>query len=554
MTSVNTLSVNITVPITRTFGVSQPISTALPNAKDLELTSSLQKTLNQYNSYEPQEETSQRVKVLQKLNGCVKQWIQKITEARYPKDQLFNAGGQLMAFGSYRLGVHSSGADIDTLVLAPRHATRADFFSSFKQMLAKDPEVTNLCAVENAFVPIMTMKYSGIEIDFLFARLALKEVPEDLDILDDALLKNLDQESVRSLNGCRVAENLLKLVPNQENFCITLRAIKLWAKNHGIYSNSMGFFGGITWAILVARACQLYPNASPSKLIQKVFFIFSTWKWPAPVLLDFISSDRMDLAQLNQLVWDPRRNQSDRYHLMPIVTPAFPQQNSTHNVSRSSMKVIQEEMKDALITCDNIQNGSCNWMDLLEEINFFSRYKHFISLSMTAETEKDELAFGGFFESRIRQLVLILEKNQGIKLAHINPKKFKAAKDPKKSVWFIGLQFDENVKNLDLTKDIQQFKRNIDYQAKSVKDIEANCAVETDFSYVKRSDLAQTISVKDLKQGKMYKKPESKDPVSKKRKVSENAPSVPKKQKLDVSEKSSVESLLKNLKKKSLIV
>lgn len=270
----------------------------------------------------------------------------------------------------------------------------------------------------------------------------------------------------------------------------------------------MGFFGGITWAILVARACQLYPNASPSKLIQKVFFIFSTWKWPAPVLLDFISSDRMDLAQLNQLVWDPRRNQSDRYHLMPIVTPAFPQQNSTHNVSRSSMKVIQEEMKDALITCDNIQNGSCNWMDLLEEINFFSRYKHFISLSMTAETEKDELAFGGFFESRIRQLVLILEKNQGIKLAHINPKKFKAAKDPKKSVWFIGLQFDENVKNLDLTKDIQQFKRNIDYQAKSVKDIEANCAVETDFSYVKRSDLAQTISVKDLKQGKMYKKPE----------------------------------------------
>jgi len=37
--------------------------------------------------------------------------------------------------------------------------------------------------------------------DLLFARLALPEVPDDLSLLDEGLLKNLDRKCVRSLNG-----------------------------------------------------------------------------------------------------------------------------------------------------------------------------------------------------------------------------------------------------------------------------------------------------------------------------------------------------------------
>lgn len=39
------------------------------------------------------------------------------------------------------------------------------------------------------------------QIDILFARLALQTIPENLDLRDDSLLKNLDIRCIRSLNG-----------------------------------------------------------------------------------------------------------------------------------------------------------------------------------------------------------------------------------------------------------------------------------------------------------------------------------------------------------------
>ncbi|KAF1765125.1 hypothetical protein GCK72_005077 [Caenorhabditis remanei] len=491
MSSTNTMSAP-------TFGISQPISQDFPNKKDLLLNKSLTETLKSFNCFEPSEETSQRVKVLNKLNFLVKKWIHLLTITRIPMD--VDAGGKLIAFGSYRLGVHSSGSDIDTLVLAPRHVTRMDFFSSFKKILLKDSEVKDLQAVETAFVPIMTLKYSGIEIDLLFARLDMPTVPDNIDLSDENILKNLDPESVRSLNGCRVAEQLLKQVPNQLTFCETLRAVKLWAKNHGIYSNAMGFFGGITWAILVARTCQLYPNAAPSKLIQKVFFVFSTWNWPSPVILKHME-DRFDMKNLKQLVWDSRRNFADRLHLMPIITPSFPEQNSTHNVSRSTLQVIQKEMKEAFKICEDIQKGKATWKDLLEETNFFCKYKHFIAISINAEKEKEETQFAGFFESRIRQLVQLLERNSQVQIAQVNTRKFKASSSPGKSQWFIGLEFIQEAKNLDLTEEIKRFKKIIGNQAK-----EKIGTVQIDAVYVKRSNLITYISAAELKRGKFMKK------------------------------------------------
>uniref|UniRef100_A0A9L0JSE3 polynucleotide adenylyltransferase n=1 Tax=Equus asinus TaxID=9793 RepID=A0A9L0JSE3_EQUAS len=96
-----------------------------------------------------------------------------------------------------------------------------------------------------------------------------------------------------------------------------LQTIKLWAKCHNIYSNVLGFLSGVSWAMLVARTCQLYPNAIASSLAHKFFLVLSKWEWPNRVLLK-----QPEECNLNLPVWDPRVNPSDSYHLMPIITPA----------------------------------------------------------------------------------------------------------------------------------------------------------------------------------------------------------------------------------------
>ncbi|BAF10172.1 Os02g0771500, partial [Oryza sativa Japonica Group] len=65
-------------------------------------------------------------------------------------------------------------------------------------------------------------------------------------------------------HGIRVADEILRLVPDTAAFRTMLRCVKHWAKARGVYSNVAGFLGGIGWAILVARVCQLYPNTSPA--------------------------------------------------------------------------------------------------------------------------------------------------------------------------------------------------------------------------------------------------------------------------------------------------
>lgn len=476
------------------YGITSAISLAPPREIDHQYTQKLCDAMKPFGVFEDEEELNHRLAVLGKLNNFVKEWIAEISELKnLPPSAISCVGGKIFTFGSYRLGVHTKGADIDALCVAPRHVERSDFFQSFFEKLKQHEEIKDLRAVEDAFVPVIKFKFDGIEIDLLFARLALQSIPDNLDLRGDSILRNLDIRCIRSLNGCRVTDEILYLVPNKENFRLTLRAIKLWAKRRGIYSNMLGFLGGVSWAMLVARTCQLYPNAVAATLVHKFFLVFSKWEWPNPVLLK-----QPEDSNLNLPVWDPRVNPSDRYHLMPIITPAYPQQNSTYNVSTSTRTIMSEEFKFGLSVTDEILQGKAEWPKLFEPPNFFQKYKHYIVLTASASTEENHLEWIGLVESKIRVLVGNLERNEYITLAHVNPQSFPGSKENRNendfvSMWFIGIIFKkvENAEsvNIDLTYDIQSFTDTVYRQANNINMLKEGMKIEA--THVKKKQLHQ---------------------------------------------------------------
>lgn len=525
----------------RTLGMTSAISLAKPKASDLEHTRELSEYLKEAGMFEEDSELNHRFEVLGKLNTLVRTWIRDISinVKNMPPQIADTVGGKICTFGSYRLGVAGKGADIDALCVAPRHIERTDYFSSFYELLKEQPEVTEMRAVEEAYVPVIKMKYEGIEIDLLFARLALKEVPDSVDLKDDTILKNLDEKCVRSLNGCRVTDEILRQVPNRESFRLALRAVKLWAKRHGVYSNVLGYLGGVSWAMLVARTCQLYPNATASTLVEKFFLVFSKWTWPAPVYL----KQPYD-AKLGFKVWDPRVNVQDRFHLMPIITPAYPQQNSTFNTSQSTRAVMVEEFKSGLQITEDIMLGKVTWDRLFQPPNFFMKYRHYLVVIAVARTPEDHLEWYGLVESKIRHLILSLEHNTAIKTVHINPATFSCRVEEylgkPHSSWFLGVDFNksENV-NIDLTNDINIFVEVVYKQStynKAYKDgMEVNC------KYVKRKQLTNYLSLEDLEK---YKTKAENQPrhIGQKRKSDPIAPDSPSRDSPEPTKKAKIDS------------
>ncbi|XP_068682241.1 poly(A) polymerase type 3-like isoform X5 [Montipora foliosa] len=445
--------------------------------------------------------------VLAKLNTLVKQWIIDISLAKnMSESEAVLVGGKIFTFGSYRMGVHAKGSAIDTLLVAPRHVDRSDFFGTFYETLKTNEDAKELRAVEKTFVPVIKMVFCGVGMNVVFARLSLPEIPDDLSLLDENLLKTLDTKCVRSLNGFRVTDEILHLVPNTRNFRLTLRAIKLWAKKRGIYSNVLGFLGGVSWAMLVARTCQLFPNAVAATLLQKFFLVFSKWEWPNPVLLKSSTIPNENKLALSFPVWDPRVNPADRYHLMPIITPAYPQRNSSFNVSMSTRTIMKEEFDLGVKRSSDILIGKSTWDALFQPPNFFSKYRHYIVLSAFSNCEEDHREWIGLVESKIRLLTSNLENTPFLSLAHVHPQSFPPL-EPDKSAqitrWFIGLQFEkkgaENV-NIDLTGAIQMFTNTVHSQALTDKMFKEG--MRTEAKHVKKKQLSEYLPSSVLKQKK----------------------------------------------------
>ncbi|KKA19818.1 Polynucleotide adenylyltransferase [Rasamsonia emersonii CBS 393.64] len=397
----------------------------LPTPEELAANDDLIAELKAQNNFESPAETERRKQTLQHIQKVTVEFIKVVSRRKGLSPAAVEAsGGKIFTFGSYRLGVYGPGSDIDTLVVAPKHVLIEDFFSDFPPTLERmSPEgaIEKLTPVPDAFVPIIKLVYTGISIDLIFARLIIPSIPLNLDLKNNDYLRGLDEKEVRSLNGTRVTDQILELVPQQKTFRLALRAIKLWAQRssgRAIYSNVVGFPGGVAWAMLVARVCQLYPHATGSVIVGKFFRIMNKWAWPQPVLLKPIED-----GPLQMKVWNPKVR--ELYHLMPIITPAYPSMCATHNVTVSTKTVILRELQRGGDIVDKIFMKQLTWKDLFTRHTFFSQdYKYYLCITSSSKTKEAQSVWSGLVESKLRHLVGALDRKPTISVAHPFPKGF----------------------------------------------------------------------------------------------------------------------------------
>lgn len=432
-----------------------------------------------------------KLNVLKQLSDLLTMWVKMVgRERNLTQAHIALTKGSLFLAGSYRLGLDDPNSDIDAVCVAPWHVTHDDFFTSFCRLLEQTSGVTQLAPVPNAYMPLISLSIFGVRMDLLFARLPVSSVEANQNIDSDHMLIGVQETSMKALNAPRVSSMLLCLVPKRREYRIVLRAVRAWARLRGVYSAKLGYLGGISWAIMVAFVCQMYPNAEPAKVFVRFFQVFSEWRWPQPVMLNMIYD-----AGLGFDMWDPRQNVFDRSHIMPIITPAYPHMNSSVQVSQSTFSVIYEELwrarylaeiavgmsKPYPMTASSTESleadaakvamvcgprpvpmnvdelNQCGlegidaefdagaWDQLFQSSNFFLRYNSYMVFNFKADTDGAMHKWGKFVQSRIRKLVDNLNHMPPVSRVHAFPCYFPhtycSERTSPGSCMFIGIEF-----------------------------------------------------------------------------------------------------------------
>eukprot|EP01048_Picozoa_sp_COSAG05_P003060 COSAG05_NODE_136_length_16902_cov_21.052312_13_plen_818_part_00 len=385
--------------------------------------------------------------ILRELHALVSFWSQSAGQLQHASG---SSNVHLYLYGSCSLGVATPDSDVDILVAVPKHICRVRHFfgipvckpnaarsrseapstndDSLMGILRQDKRVHELMAVPDAYVPCIKLRFDGVAVDLTFANLGLASLPAQAASranwtsgIDCITAKNLpdlacDAPSLRSVSGVRATRALLELVPDVAIFRQTLRLVKSWAKLRGIYGNTVGFWGGMSWAILTAKVCQEFPSHSTEHTLALFYRVFVSWQWPTPVRLKPVKAECETCRLLDSFVWDPVKNPLDARHLMPILTPGHPSMNSTFNTGPCTFRVLKSEFeRGALVANAGAVLAVPPMMEMLlrsARTYFFSRYTRYVRLDVIAPDAERHRRWVGLVQALLRHLVRMLESSR----------------------------------------------------------------------------------------------------------------------------------------------
>lgn len=322
----------------------------------------------------------------------------------------------LRTFGSFRL-INNFTTDIDCILITPQTVPREMIFSDEFCAFLKSVNCTNVRMIPKAYVPLIKFHFDQYDFDLLHAPLPYEDISifdnkNGTDILayDNNLLRMIDSKTYLSLNGLRTTEKIMHLVPNLQRYLDVLMIIKKWAKCRDIYSNIMGYWGGISWNIAAAKVCQMYDSNSETieRLVYLFFLVMDEWDWKCPIMIAPIEDYHYN-PSLEP--WNPNHTQNE---CMPVLTPAFPSKNSAYNVLRSTFYRMKQEFHHARLLCKECAEKGQNLYDVLyTPSTFLTDYPDYLQITATANDDDMEI-WKSYIESKLKILVKTLEMNHQI--------------------------------------------------------------------------------------------------------------------------------------------
>lgn len=309
----------------------------------------------------------------------------------------------LNLLGSSRLGIQSKTGDSDVLCLIPEGLTHVEFLESLKSKL--DGLYEKARVVIDAQVPVLRLQIEGIAVDVLCANNPF--FPSGINSILEEEYYRFDPVSWQALNGCLEAQKILAVASSKlpvEKFRMLVKAIRLWAKNRKIVSNSWGFPGNFSWTLMSTCAIASLPD--PDKYSSEDLF--------KHCLKYFYAHDfKIPMALTEEGKKNPLKSKRDR---MPVVTSVKPYANSTRNMTGSTAKVVKDELKNSLDQLKLIEQGKMNWDAFFNSGPLSAESSAKISIELFSKNKEALETAMGWVDGHVIGLIIGLEQE-----AHIRP-------------------------------------------------------------------------------------------------------------------------------------
>lgn len=175
---------------------------------------------------------------------------------------------------------------------------------------------------------------------------------------------DLPIQSLVKLNTLRDMDYLQRTIPDLAAFRLAHRFIKTWAKQRGIYSSKLGYFGGIHITLLLSRICKLSflrqtsrgGAMTASDIICTFFNHYARFEWKTQIAFDPFFYKQQQQQQQPPRYWRSAREP------MVILGIHAPKINVAHTATLSTVKTLDQELKRA----DHILSKTdCTWTELI---------------------------------------------------------------------------------------------------------------------------------------------------------------------------------------------